>query len=130
MSELKLALDSDVFKNKEFCKWLLESKEEKYLPAMAYMEYLNHHLKNGNTESMVDAFLEQMNITVVPFGKKEAVTEAKSIKKDWNSTENVRDYAIGATAINLNAKLVTSNLKKFSWLDNVATMDEILKKNY
>jgi len=42
---MKLALDSNVFNSKRFCKWLLNSGEEKYLPAVAYMEYLYHNLK-------------------------------------------------------------------------------------
>lgn len=93
------------------------------------MEYLQHHLRKGNTESMVDAFLEQMNITVVPFGKKEAVEEAKSSAQNPDHSQNVRDYAIGATAISLGAKLVTNNIDDFKWMDDVITPDEILKKH-
>jgi len=73
---MKLALDTNVFNNRKFCDWLLSSSEVKYLPAFAYMEYLYHNLKKGNTESMVNAFLEQMNITIVPFGKNEAAKAA------------------------------------------------------
>jgi len=125
---MKIALDSNVFKSREFCKWLLLEKEEKYLPAIAYMEYLEHHLKKGNTESMVDAFLEQMNITVVPFGKKEAVEEAKSTAKNSNSHKNPRNCAIAATAISLGAKLVTTNKKSYKWMNDVITPEELLNK--
>lgn len=91
------------------------------------MEYLQHHLRKGNTESMVDAFLEQMNITVVPFGKEEAAQEAKSSTKNPD-TQNPRNYAIGATAISIGAKLVTNNIDDFKWMDNVITPDDILEK--
>ena len=128
MIKLKLALDTNVFNNKKFCNWLLLEKEEKYLPAIVYMEYLNHHLKKGNTESMVDAFLEQMNITVVPFGKNEATKAAQSRFNNWDSNENARKYTIASTAISLNAKLVTNNSKDFKWMDNVLTPDDILEK--
>jgi predicted nucleic acid-binding protein len=92
------------------------------------MEYLNNHLKKGNTESMVDAFLDQMNITVVPFGKDEAIQAAKNSFKNWNSNEDTREYAIGSTELNLGAKLVTNNLKDFKWMENVITPEEILEK--
>jgi predicted nucleic acid-binding protein len=125
---MKLALDTNVFNSEKFCNWLLSVKEEKYIPAIVYMEYLNHHLKKGNTESMVDAFLDQMNITIVPFGKNEAIQAAENSFKNWNSNENTREYAIGSTAINLKAKLVTNNLKDFKWMENVITPEEVLEK--
>jgi len=125
---MKLVLDTNVFNSKKFCKWLINSSEEKYLPAFAYMEYLYHNLKKGNTESMVDAFLEQMNISVVPFGRDEAVEAAHRSIENWDFSENARDYAIGATAIKLNAKLVTNNIKHFKWMEGVTTPDELIGK--
>jgi len=125
---MKLALDTNVFNNRKFCDWLLSSSEVKYLPAFAYMEYLYHNLKKGNTESMVNAFLEQMNITIVPFGKNEAAKAAHGSLGNWDFSENARDYAIGATAIRLNAMLVTNNIKHFKWMENVITPEDILEK--
>lgn len=92
------------------------------------MEYLHHHLQKGNTESMVDAFLKHMNISVVPFGKKEAVAEAKSSTINWNSSGNVRNYVIGITAISLGAKLVTNDKKHFRWMDDVITTDDVVER--
>lgn len=124
---MKLVLDTNVFNNKKFCNWLLNNDEEKYLPATAYMEYLYHNLKRGNTESMVNAFLKQMNLTVIPFGKDEASKAAKIAIGNWDFSENARDYEIGATAIKLNARLVTYNLKDFNWMDNINTPDQIME---
>lgn len=92
------------------------------------MEYLHHHLKQGNTESMVDAFLDQMNITVVPFGKNEAI---KAAKENYENSENQnsREYEIASTALILKAKLVTNNLKAFKWLENAVKPDDILKND-
>lgn len=125
---MKFVLDTSVFNSKRFFNWLLISKEQKFLPMIAYMEYLHHHLKKGNTESMVDAFLEQMNITVVPLGKEEAIKSAESGFNDPHFIKNVRDYAIASTAISLNAKLVTNNIENFKWLENSMTPDEVIKK--
>lgn len=123
---MKLVLDTNVFNNLKFCKWLLNTDEEKYLPAFAYMEYLYHNLKRRNTESMVNTYLKQMNVTIIPFGKDEALEAAKRSISNWDFSENARDYAIGATAIKLNAKLVTYNLKDFKWIKNVNTPEEVM----
>lgn len=124
---MKLVLDTNVFNSKKFCKWLLNSGEEKYLPAFAYMEYLYHNLKKGNTKSMVDAFLDQMNISIVPFGKDDAAEAARGPIGNWDFSDNARDYAIGATALRLNAKLVTYNIKHFKWMENVVTPHDVLE---
>lgn len=125
---MKLVLDTNVFNSKKFCDWLLTSKDVKYLPAFAYIEYLYHNLKKGNTESMVDTLLEQMNISIVPFGKDDAAEAVRGSIGNWDFKDNTRDYAIGATAIKLNVKLVTNNLKHFEWMENVVTPDDILEK--
>ena len=127
MIKLKLALDTNVFNNEKFCNWILQSREEKHLPAIVYMEYLHHHLKKGNTPSMVNAFLEQMNINIVPFGKNEAIKAAKYSVNNWKPVENPREYIIGSTALLLNAKLVTNDIKNFKWIDKVITPDELMK---
>ena len=125
---MNLVLDTSVFNSRKFCNWLLSSQEEKYLPAVAYMEYLYHILKKGDTKSMLDAFLEQMNVTVVPFRMEEASEAASSAIGKWDFSENARDYALGATSITLDATLVTNNMKHFKWLKNVTTPDEVISK--
>ena len=92
------------------------------------MEYLYHNLKKGNTESMVNTFLEEMNVIVVPFGIEEASKAAQGAIGNWDFSENARDYAIGSTAVAMDAILVTNNLKHFKWLENVVNPDEILSK--
>jgi tRNA(fMet)-specific endonuclease VapC len=123
---MKLVLDTNVFNSRKFCNWLLSSQEEKYLPAVAYMEYLYHILRRGNIKSMLDAFLEQINVTVVPFSMEEASQSASSAAGKWDFSENARNYIIGATSITLDATLVTNNIKHFKWLKNVLTPDEII----
>ena len=125
---MEIVLDTNIFNNKKFCEWLLESPEKKYLPAFAYLEYVYHNLKKGNSESMVDAFLEQMNVSIVPFGKEEALKAALAAIGRCDFKDNARDYSIGATAEKLNGLLITNNTKDFNWLKNVKTPDEMLKK--
>ncbi len=123
---MKLVLDSNVLNSKKFCNWLLTDENEKYLPAVSYMEYLYHHLQRGNTESMVEVFLEQMNVSVVPFGKIEVSNATKKYIENSDFSGNFRDYAIGATALTLDAQLVTNNVENFQWLDEVITLDDVM----
>ena len=124
---MKIVLDTNIFNNKKFCEWLLDSPEKKYLPAFAYLEYLYHHLKKGNTESMVDTFLEQMNVSVIPFDREEVLVATVGAIGRWDFKYNARDYSIGATAEKLNGTLITNNIKDFNWLKNVKTPGEMLK---
>lgn len=125
---MKLVLDTNVFNSRDFCQLLLDTEFEKYILAVAYMEFIYHHLKKGNTESMVDAFLEQMNVLIIPFGKLEALEAAKASIGNWDFKENAHDYTIGATALILDAKLVTNNVKHFQWMDNVISPDDLMRE--
>jgi tRNA(fMet)-specific endonuclease VapC len=78
---------------------------------------------------MVDTFLEQMNVSIIPFRKEEALVAALGAIRRWDFKDNARDYPIGATAVKLNGILITNNTKDFKWLKNVITPDEMLKKN-
>lgn len=77
---------------------------------------------------MVDTFFEEMNILIVPFGKLEALEAARSSIGNWDFTENAHDYTIGATALILDVKLVTNNVKHFQWMDNVVTPTDVMQE--
>jgi tRNA(fMet)-specific endonuclease VapC len=47
---------------------------------------------------MVDTFLEQMNVSIIPFRKEEALVAALGAIRRWDFKDNARDYPIGATA--------------------------------
>ncbi|MBV1767909.1 MAG: type II toxin-antitoxin system VapC family toxin, partial [Methanobacterium sp.] len=67
---MKRLIDESALFDKDFCQYLLQSEEEYYLSALSYLEYLSWQLDKGNTPTMVDAFLAEMNIEIVPFGQK------------------------------------------------------------
>jgi predicted nucleic acid-binding protein len=123
---MKLVLDTDVLYNKQFFNWLLDSDEEKYLPVVAYMEYLYNQTNMGNTPSMVDTILNEMNVVVVPIGTEEAKMVIEKSSKDF--IKSARDYVVGCTAILMGANLVTDNLENFQWLENVCTPSQILER--
>jgi hypothetical protein len=70
-----------------------------------------------------------MNISVVPFGKQEAVKAVNASVGRGDISENAHDYAIGATAIILGAKLVTNNIEDFHWMVDVLTPDEVMNNS-
>jgi hypothetical protein len=77
---------------------------------------------------MVDMFSEQMNVSVIPFRKEDALVAALGAIGRWDFKDNTRDYFIGATAGKLNGVLIINNRKDFNWLKNVIMPDELLKK--
>lgn len=128
---MKLVLDTNVFADRRFCGWLRKHDEvEKILPCVAYLELVYHHLKRGKPEDLVDRFLEDREITVAPFDIGAAKTAARAAAKRWDFKEKARDYAVGATALARNAKLVTYNKKDFGWLPegSVVSPGELLKE--
>ena len=59
---------------------------------------------------MVDTFLEQMNVSIVPFGTYEALTPALDAVGNWDFKVNARDYSI-AKSVQLKGQLVTYNTR-------------------
>ena len=128
MSMLKLVLDTNVFATRAWFEWLLEHREVKaFLPCLAYLELVYHHLGRGKDASYVDGFLELHGIEVVPVGMGIARRAAESAAGRWDFREKASDYVIGATAIELGAQLVTYNKRDFSWMpsDSVLSPEQV-----
>ncbi|MFQ6075292.1 MAG: type II toxin-antitoxin system VapC family toxin [Candidatus Bathyarchaeia archaeon] len=125
---MKLALDTNVFTNMEFCHWLRREGVEKVIPCVAYLELVYHHLKRGRNVEYTDTFLELHGIQVIPLDSEIAKITAQSAVGRWDFREKARDYTIGATAISCDAKLVTYNKRDFEWLPSgmVASPEEVM----
>lgn len=127
---MRLVLDTNVFANKEFCDWLISKTEAtKMLPAVAYTELLYHYLKRDKTKDFTDRFLEVRGIEIPHFDAEVASKAAQEATKEWNFREKFRDYAIGATALVHDARLVTRNMKDFGWMpeDKVVSPEDLMK---
>ena len=121
---LKLLLDTNVLSEPEFLKWLKSLEDaEKYMSSITLMEFAYHLLKKGKGEGRLKAFTELYSISSAPFDGESAVIAARSASKKWDFGERARDYAIGATAVSLDAILITRNLKDFDWMPNEKVMD-------
>ncbi len=127
---MRIVLDANVFSNLAFCDWLRTRPDiEKMIPCIAYMELVYHHLKRGQTEDYVDAFLNLHGIGVVTLDAEIAKASARSAMGRWDFKEKARDYTIGATAMACEATLTTYNKKDFAWLpkDRVVSPEELMK---
>jgi predicted nucleic acid-binding protein len=114
----KIILDTNVFSNREFCDWLKNSDYTAYVSAISYTELLYHYLKKEGRdgEGFIDAFLEALNVQVIPFDQKCAKIASKSAIGRWDFKNNARDYMIGSLAVKLGYPLITSNIKDFEWI--------------
>ncbi len=121
---MKVLIDTNVLSEHEFLEWLRTVEDiEKYMSAVTLMEFAYHLLKKGKGEGRLKAFLELYSISNAPLNWESAITAAKNASKKWDFAERARDYAIGATAITLDAILITRNLKDFDWMTKGKVMD-------
>ncbi len=123
---MKRVIDESALLDKDFCQHLLQSEEEYYLSVLSYLEYLSWQLDKGNTPTMVDAFLAEMNIEVVPFGQKEAKI---AIKLPLSSQKSPKDLAAPATAILLGTMLISNLEKEYSGTIPVKSTRQFMENN-
>ncbi|WP_297536094.1 type II toxin-antitoxin system VapC family toxin [Thermococcus sp.] len=129
---MRVVLDTNVFNNWKFLKWLESSPLEPVINTVVYTEYLYHLAKKtGDFQIALENFetlLWTVGIDVVAFDVESAKIASKSAIGRWDFSKNTRDYMIGALALNLNAPLVTYNKKHFSWLPEVLTPEEVMER--
>lgn len=125
-----ICLDTNVFSTAErqFFDWLYENHIYIYLPSVAYMELAYHRLKRSEGVSKLNDFLDGYGIEVVPFDMDLARRAATIAFEKHDLNENARDYAIGAYAEAHSFPLITFNKKHFTWLKEVYTPEELMKK--
>lgn len=126
---MDVCIDTNVFSHMDFLQWAVENKINLFLPSTAYMESAYHVMKTyGGSLADFIAMLAGLRVTVVPFDSELALIAAKtaSIKHDWKS--NASDHAIGAFAYRRKMPLITDNKKHFTFIKEVYTPDEFMKK--
>jgi len=122
-----LVLDTNCLANLEFLRWLKDSGEESYLPAVAYMEAFYHTLKRKRSTEMFRSALAAAAIKVYPFTPDQAEAAAGAAVGRWDFARNARDYAIGSVALLEKATMVTENKKDFAWLPQVKSPREAME---
>ncbi|MDP3065469.1 MAG: hypothetical protein Q8N08_01925 [Methanobacteriaceae archaeon] len=119
---MKMVLDETVLNNRPFVNYLLKKQEKTYLPALSYLEYTRQHIKKGKTSSMVDAFLNELKIEVIPLNHEEVRMAASMDVNDYLTA------TISAAALIMKAVLVTENPDTYPRVDQVRTPEMVLKE--
>ena len=124
-----ICLDSNAMSaGKTFLNWVYENSIYAFLPSVAYMELAYHHLKKHGSTTILDGVIDGYGIQVVPFDADLAHLAAADALVKHDFSANATDYAIGAYARAHEHPLITYNKKHFTWLKEVYTPEELMKK--
>ena len=128
---MKVVLDTNVFNDRRFLEWLMDSPFQPVTSSVVYMEVLYRYARRKGlpeAKSKVKAVFESISLEIMDFDEKSAEIVVQSALGRWDFSENARDYMIGSLAVKLNAPLVTNNKRHFEWLPEVYTPKEFMKK--
>ena len=139
---LKIGLDSTVFKNRKFIDWLIYNKDlfETHISEVVYMETLLWYKRLGIGKEGFDDDLNELHAKIIFVDMKlsDLITEnAVKFGRAFSFKDHARDYVIGSIANSEGSYLITDNFKHFRWLSDmvqVMTPEEFVyryvKKEY
>lgn len=122
-----MALDTNVFNNPDFLKWILKRRVKACISAVGYMELAYHMLRKKYSMERLESMVDEIGIDIIPFDRQMAFLSAQKAILQKNFFENARDYAIGAVAMKEKIPFITNNKKHFKWLGDVWTPKEFMK---
>jgi predicted nucleic acid-binding protein len=139
---LKIGLDSTVFKNRKFIEWLIFNKNvfKPHISEIVYIETLLWYKRLGIGKDGFDSDLNELNarINFMDVDLADLITEnAVKFGKQFPFKYHARDYVIGSSAESAGSYLITDNIRHFRWLSGkvpVMTPEEFvnlcMKKKY
>jgi hypothetical protein len=112
---LKIGLDSTVFKNRKFIDWLIYNRDlfETHISEVVYMETLLWYKRLGIGKEGFDDDLNELNakIIFVDTNLPDLITEnALKFGKEFPFKDHARDYVIGSIAESEESYLITDNV--------------------
>ena len=125
---LKIGLDSTVFKNRKFIDWLIYNKDlfETHISEVVYMETLLWYKRLDLGKEGFDDDLNELHAKIIFVDMKlsDLITEnAVKFGRGFPFRDHARDYVIGSIAESEESYLITDNVKHFRWLsDRVQVM--------
>jgi tRNA(fMet)-specific endonuclease VapC len=126
---MAICLDTNIFSSDvKFFDWIESNIIYAFVPSTAYMELAYHYKKKHGSKKLLDYLLDSYGMEVVPFdmGLADIASSQALLKHDLSV--NARDYAIGAYAYAHDLPMITYNKKHFTWLKEVYTPEELMKK--
>ena len=134
LRDLRIGLDSNVFRNRRFLDWLRYiGKFEVHISIIVYIETLLWYYKLGLKDADLIDDLNKLRVEIVDLdGKIASLTIINALKYGgkFPFKHHARDYVIGSTAQFKKSILITYNLKHFQWLTelgvDVMTPEELI----
>lgn len=122
---LKIGLDSTVFKNRKFIDWLIYNKDlfETHISEVVYMETLLWYKRLDLGKEGFDDDLNELHAKIIFVDMKlsDLITEnAVKFGREFPFRDHARDYVIGSIAESEGSYLITDNVKHFRWLSGMA----------
>jgi len=119
---IKIGLDSNVFKNRKFLEWLIDTGGFiSHISIIVYMETLLWYLRLGLKKEDFIEDLDKIGVKVIGLNREIASRVADIAVKHGKSFPfkyHARDYVIGVTSMVEEATLITYNTRHFEWLKN------------
>jgi len=113
-----IVLDTCVFRDKSFLKWVGRYHGRKIVPTFVYAETAIHYLNRGKRIEDLDFLLRKLKIEVESHEPKHARYTANLGFDFKDFSENARDYLISGHAYLPPCHLITNNVKDFFFLEN------------
>jgi hypothetical protein len=130
-----VAIDSNVFRNKEFLAFILWRKDKinlKILP-IVFLEFGHYFMAFGNNWEQLLHYFEKFNAELLKWNEIDSKTileKSVQMKNELPLKHHFRDFLIGTQCEKKNFDLITYNVKHFSWIKTIQiyTPDEFVAK--
>ncbi len=116
---IKIALDSNIFRNRNFLNWLIVNKSnfKISISIIVYLETLFWHFTRLVSIEDFSYDLTKINAEVISLDINLSQSTAKNaLKSKLLFKHHARDFIIGSTAISNGAILLTYNKRHFLWM--------------
>ncbi|MBN2151949.1 MAG: type II toxin-antitoxin system VapC family toxin [Candidatus Lokiarchaeota archaeon] len=135
MALLKIALDTNVFRNFDFINYLIKKKEhcQVNLPSVVHLELGSFFKSKGLSWETFENDLARINALVLPWegiDDQAVVENAFANRGELAFRDHFRDFLIGSQCMKLNLDIVTNNKRHFQWCNGIIIMtpDECVEK--
>jgi predicted nucleic acid-binding protein len=119
-----LAIDSNIFTNKNFLNFLLWKKDiiAVHILPIVFLEVGYYFMGKDMGWDIFLKYLNRYNSVILGWDDLDNATilrKALAQKQELPFRYHFRDFLIGSQCISKNLDLVTNNIKHFQWVDNI-----------
>jgi len=119
-----IAIDSNIFRDRDFINYLILYKEKLriFVPTIVQMEVAFFHLVKGNTWDLFVHHVREFGGEFVgwnQFSIQDVVVNAYNARQKLPFRQHIRDFIIGTECETLGCELITFNVDHFYWVKSV-----------